>query len=94
VVSATDPHEALTIVAERSFDIVVTDVDMPGAMNGAQFAEELRRLQPDLPVLLMSGAALATGTSDADLPFIAKPFRKNALVQKLQSLIVKRNDNG
>jgi signal transduction histidine kinase len=87
VMSASDPHAALAIAAGHHFDIVVTDVDMPGDMSGAQLADELRRLHPGLPILLMSGAALASDAPGADLPFLAKPFRKKALTQKLQSLI-------
>src|SRR5215831_11375810 len=41
--------------ADARFDIVLTDIMMPGAMNGLDFAKHLRQVRPDLPVILYSG---------------------------------------
>jgi signal transduction histidine kinase len=87
VASAETPQEALAMAAERRFDIVVTDVEMPGEMNGLKLATALRALYPDLPVLLMSGAPVAMDMAGPDFPFITKPFRKHAFIEKVQSLV-------
>ncbi|MDY0068225.1 MAG: PAS domain-containing protein [Steroidobacteraceae bacterium] len=52
----TNPHEALQAFRgdPRSFDVVVTDLSMPG-MSGFQFAQELLEVSPDTPVLMTSG---------------------------------------
>jgi CheY-like chemotaxis protein len=60
--SGYQPHgvptarEALDLLDEERFDLVVTDVVMPG-MTGVEFLYELRRRQPDLPVILMTGGS-------------------------------------
>jgi signal transduction histidine kinase len=87
VVGAEGANAALEAADGRQFDIAVTDVDMPGQMSGQQLATELRSRYPDMPVLLMSGAAPVTDDAGEPLPFISKPFRKQALVEKMQSLI-------
>jgi PAS domain S-box-containing protein len=50
-----DPTDALAVIHEdpAAWDLVITDYDMPG-MNGAQLAQMLRRLRPDLPILLLT----------------------------------------
>jgi CheY-like chemotaxis protein len=87
VVGVEGANAALAAADGRRFDIVVTDVDMPGQMSGQQLASELRSRYPDMPVLLMSGAAPACEEAGEQLPFISKPFRKQALVEKMQALI-------
>lgn len=49
--STTDPGDALDRVEAESFDVVVSDYEMPG-MNGVALATELREHTPDLPVVL------------------------------------------
>ncbi len=50
-----DPQDAIAVLGEDpgSWDLVITDYDMPG-MNGAQLSRALRRIRPDLPVLLLT----------------------------------------
>lgn len=50
-----DPTDAVAVIHEDpdAWDLVITDYDMPN-MNGAQLAQMLRRLRPDLPVLLLT----------------------------------------
>lgn len=50
-----DPRDALAAIRDDAalWDLVVTDYDMPG-MNGADFARRLRKLRPDLPILLLT----------------------------------------
>jgi CheY-like chemotaxis protein len=65
-------------------DAVVTDYMMP-RMNGAEVAERLNALNPDLPVLIISGYA----GSDLELqhPQLAKPFRQADLAAALDALV-------
>ena len=55
IVTATDGTEALgQLTGDAGFDLLITDVHMP-AMDGLTLAEKAARLQPGLPILLMSG---------------------------------------
>ena len=54
VVEAESAIDALDALDEESFDIVVTDLYMPGA-GGLQLASQIKDLHPDLPVVLMTG---------------------------------------
>ena len=50
---ASNGREAIELVKNGKFDIVLLDISMPG-MNGLEVMEELRRLKPSLPVLILS----------------------------------------
>ena len=88
VEAAANADEALRLVtsANLGVDVVLSDIVMPGALNGIGLAEELRRIRPRLPVLLMSGyseeasRAIALGFS-----IVAKPFSSDTLVRSLQA---------
>jgi PAS domain S-box-containing protein len=84
VVTATGGDEALELVqAGTAPDLLLTDVVMPG-MSGAELARRLRSLQPELPVLYMSGYTddvLRPGELTAPrTSFLAKPFHNAELV--------------
>ncbi|HYD14418.1 MAG TPA: response regulator [Allosphingosinicella sp.] len=65
-------------------DVVVTDFKMP-QMDGAELAAEVRRLRPDLPVLLITGYTGASGQAH-DLPRLSKPFGLHELADALAAL--------
>ncbi len=54
VVTAINGHEALELVTEGDFDLLITDHSMPG-MNGVQLAANVRRLRAEQPILLVTG---------------------------------------
>ena len=74
-------------------DLLLTDVMMPGGMNGRQLADEVRRRQADLKVLFTSGytqGALDRGEGMADTNFLGKPFRRPELAAKIRELLDER----
>ncbi|HEV7634693.1 MAG TPA: PAS domain S-box protein, partial [Bradyrhizobium sp.] len=76
--------EALAIAeAGHEFDLLLTDVIIPGAMNGRQLANELAKSKPDLKVLFTSGytenAIIHRGRLDSGVLLLAKPYRKSDL---------------
>jgi DNA-binding response OmpR family regulator len=89
VLVAAEPQEALELYlkATERCDLVITDVVMPG-MSGPDLVEALRRLEPDLPALFVSGYApeevVGEGLSGAFLP---KPFRPTELLRKVSAML-------
>jgi PAS domain S-box-containing protein len=92
VVAAASGPEALALPAavRDRCDLVVSDVVMP-AMNGFTLVEQLRRHNPRLKVLLMSGhiddAALANPGRPADVPILSKPLTPDALAGKVREVL-------
>ncbi|HZC96211.1 MAG TPA: ATP-binding protein, partial [Bradyrhizobium sp.] len=78
---AANAAEALAIVkAGRPFDLLFTDVIMPG-INGRQLADEILKVKPGLKVLFTSGytenAIIHHGRLDEGVLLLAKPYRKS-----------------
>ena len=88
---AADGVEALFLAESRidELNLVLTDVVMP-RMNGSELADRLGRLRPDLPVVFMSGYVddpLLEVIGRSGVPFLAKPFTTDALVQAIRNAI-------
>ena len=59
VLTATNGEEAWNLIADRhEIRLLLTDIIMPDSFDGFELAERVRKHQPDLPVLLMTGATL------------------------------------
>jgi len=75
----------------RRIDLLVTDVGLPGGMNGRQLADAARELQRDLKVLFISGYAentvLGRGALDPGMHVMTKPFAIEALALRVNELI-------
>ena len=52
---ATSAEEALELLPKANADVAVIDVSLPGGMSGIDLLRELKRLYPDLPILVVSG---------------------------------------
>ncbi|WP_129792440.1 response regulator [Sphingosinicella sp. CPCC 101087] len=80
-------EEALELIESRDFDVVFSDVVMPG-MSGLELAEALRRLRPGLPVILTTGYSdeiAATGAGGR--PVILKPYRLENLAAAIDQAL-------
>jgi len=86
VVTAADGDIGLDLVQKgEKFDLVVSDVVMP-SMDGPAMAREIRKLQPGLPILFMSGYAEEQLRSEIDIEamhFIPKPFSVQQIADKV-----------
>ena len=92
VLEARDGSEAIDIYKKNknSLDIVILDMNMPG-MNGAMVYHQLKRIQPNVKVLIASGyfdyntvrKILKNGYTD----FIQKPFNIDILSEKLAEML-------
>jgi CheY-like chemotaxis protein len=86
VVQAACGAEALALLESRSFDLLVTDLVMPG-MSGVDLLRHVARLRPDLPVLVVTGHSSETGDVPAHIPRLAKPFSESDLVGSVTRLL-------
>jgi two-component SAPR family response regulator len=69
----------------------MTDIVMPGGMNGHELGLEARKLAPKLKVLYCSGHAentiLSEGLLDRNVQFIGKPYIRKDLAKKIRSIL-------
>jgi CheY-like chemotaxis protein len=80
-----------TLAGGRAVDVVLSDVMMPGGMNGVDLAREIRKRRPDLPVVLTTGYIEVARTAMAEgLEVLVKPFQFEALAAILDSHISER----
>jgi signal transduction histidine kinase/CheY-like chemotaxis protein len=87
VVAAAAPAEALLLVAaEPRFDVVLTDMTMPG-MTGTELAAALWRDRPELPVVFMSGYMDAASIGPDVRWFLQKPFALADLEEAVRAAI-------
>jgi CheY-like chemotaxis protein len=87
--SAANAAEALAIAdSGAQFDLLFTDVIMPGKMNGRELANEMAKRRPWLKVLFTSGythdAMVHHGRLDSGVLLLAKPYRKIELARMLR----------
>ncbi len=96
-VEATDGAEALAALqASGGIDLLVTDVGLPGGMNGRQLADAARTTRPGLGVLFITGyaenAALRNGVLEPGMQVITKPFAMAGLSARVRDML--RNSRG
>ncbi|MGE9010503.1 PAS domain S-box protein [Leptospira interrogans] len=89
VIVASNADEALAIVNRgAAFDLLFTDVVMPGSMNGRQLAETLMARRPSLRVLFTSGysdgALPLKNRAGHGIPLLTKPYRRAELARTLR----------
>jgi signal transduction histidine kinase len=92
VVTAGNAAQALEILkGDQPVDLLLSDVIMPGGMNGVQLTVEARRIRPELKVLLTSGYTAAALSLEHGLPdnlnVVEKPYRREELAKKLRLVI-------
>ena len=86
----TSAEQAATIVGGRAWDLIISDIDLPG-MNGLEFVRTVKAGQPLIATLILSGhssfdhavAALRAGADD----YLTKPIEPAALLEKARGLI-------
>jgi CheY-like chemotaxis protein len=93
--TAANAAEALARIDDgEPFDLLFTDVIMPGSVNGRQLADEAVRRRPGIAVLFTSGytenAIVHHGRLDPGVLLLAKPYRKSDLARMIRTALVAR----
>lgn len=89
VMLAGSSAEALNLLEVENFDVLFTDIVMPGGKDGLTLARRAQIINPQIKVLLTSGYAREV-LVDATLPgaFLLKPYRRDELKGALDSLLI------
>jgi CheY-like chemotaxis protein len=88
-IEAASAAEALVVVERGdAFDLLFTDVVMPGSMNGRELADEVARRRPGMKVLFTSGytedAVFHHGRLDPGVLLLAKPYTKSEIARMIR----------
>jgi PAS domain S-box-containing protein len=92
VINAADGAAGLKVLQSGApVDLLITDVGLPGGMNGRQVADAARQLRPGLKVLFITGyaenAAVGNGHLEHGMELLTKPFSIDALTSKVADMI-------
>ncbi len=96
VIAVLSPIRALEQFKDDAYpaliNAVITDHIMPG-MNGAQFVRELRKIRPNLPIMVISGLEEAEQEyAGMNVQFLLKPLSPDLLLSHLHGLIDQRQE--
>ncbi len=91
-IEAADGAEGLQVLnSDLRIDLLVSDVGLPGGMNGRQVADAARVKRPDLKVLFITGyaenAVFSHAQLEAGMHIMIKPFSMDALANRVKDLI-------
>ena len=95
VTAVADGAEAVSFLeADQPVDLLMTDIVMPGGMNGVEVAQRGRALRPGLKVLFTSGytedSVLPRGKAGGPSSFLAKPYRREQFSSAVAQAMAKR----
>lgn len=88
VTEAANGEEAMQLVGQRRFDLLLTDVHMPGRFNGVDIARQVRALWPEVPVVFVTGrpdTLRAFGTPGPRDRSVLKPYKPSDVLTAIQS---------
>ncbi|MBC7799330.1 MAG: response regulator [Gemmatimonadaceae bacterium] len=83
--------EAAGLIDDMEFDLLLTDVHMPGRMDGLDVAAHARRVAPDLPIVVVTGRPeVKRGVSQLQprCALVLKPYRMSAILQAIDGVCV------
>jgi PAS domain S-box-containing protein len=83
---ASDVDSALSEIAANGVDLVLSDIVMPGKMDGLALARILKQKHPGLPILLATGYSEAARNAAAEFPILRKPYQIHELNEALSRL--------
>jgi len=100
VLTASCAADGLALLADtaRPVHLLLSDVVLPGGMQGGAFGMAAGGLHPDLPIIYMSGytrdAVVRAGRVDEGVSFLAKPFTSETLTSKIREMLDSKDTDG
>ena len=91
VVTASNAQEGLDLLHKESFDLVITDVRMPGGLDGIDMIQSYRRKNPDQKIIFVTGYAVEEKIEQVlqagRVVCLRKPFENIELLKAMQALL-------
>jgi DNA-binding NtrC family response regulator len=87
VIEAANCAEAIRILDCIPVDVLFSDIDMPGTIDGLALAKWVHRSQADTRIILTSGAAGALGGAEEYASFLSKPYANKDVEHLLRSVL-------
>jgi CheY-like chemotaxis protein len=88
---AETAKDALELLADTHVDVLFTDIELPGGMNGTELAEAIHHLYPEIKVLFTTGYAREASLYGRGLhehaPWLLKPYSHQELARELKALL-------
>ena len=83
----------MRIIQDRpNIDLLITDVGLPGGMNGRQVADAALSLRPELKILFITGyaenAVIGNGQLASNMALLTKPFAMDVLSRRIRDLMI------
>ena len=79
------------ILSPARIDLLVTDIGLPGGINGRQLADAARQHRANLKVIFVTGydeqAAFASGQTETGMSLLTKPFEIESLISKVNEVL-------
>ncbi|MEO9191832.1 MAG: response regulator, partial [Acetobacteraceae bacterium] len=91
-IEAADGVSGLKVLqSDVRIDLLITDVGLPGGVNGRQMADAARQTRPALKVLFITGyaenAAIGNGQLEPSMHVLSKPFAMDKLASRIKAII-------
>ena len=96
VATAENATQALQRLEQLGrIDVLFTDLGLPGGMNGAELAEEVRRRHPDVHIICTTGHAKddVLRSLPAGTPLISKPYFRSTLAQEFAAVLSRQRSD-
>lgn len=94
-IGVSSGEEALKKMKEKRFDVVILDIKMPGGMDGIQTLREMKKIQPLVEVILLTGHASVETSIDGmklgAFDYILKPVKLEDLMTKIGEAFQKKD---
>ena len=89
--TAIDGRDGLRKFHAGSWDLVITDLAMPG-MGGEEFAQEIRKISPEVPVILITGCLTPDTHLNLFNDVLEKPFSERSLLATVERVLAATHD--
>jgi DNA-binding NtrC family response regulator len=95
VAGCSSGEQALELMKEKIFDVVILDIKMPGGMDGIETLREIKKLRPEAEVLLLTGhgsvETSVEGMKEGAFDYLLKPVKLETLLEKMAKALDKKD---